>query len=502
MAVAVRLRHRPGLGRAASVGLALFLGGALLGQIESARLSTIMLDSPVTTHITGIVETVERTDNGWRYVVNVRATDDPVIRRPPERVTLVSRGNSSPVGLGHTISGLGRLSPPSGPVMPGLVDFGRLFYFDAIGAVGFFYGSPEDLGPTEISTLSARMALAIASMREAIAMRIRAVLPGDTGAFANAIITGERRALSDPAIDALRNAGLAHVIAISGLHMALAAGIFFSSFRLLLALSQRAAEAVPVKKIAASAAIAAALFYLLISGMQVSARRAFIMLAVMLFAAILDRPAISLRNVALAALVILVLTPSEVTGPGMQMSFAATLALMAGYRVWQRRQGTRPRGWRGPLHWLLAAAAGIILTALIGGLSTTPFAIHHFSRVAGYGLLGNLLAMPVVALVVMPAGLLSMLAMPLNLHAPFLIVMGWGLDWVLAAATWVSSLGGAFDTGMAPRGFLILFLVGFLPLVLLRTQLRLVGVVPIALSFLLLVWPHTASCTTPARKRR
>lgn len=493
---AVLLRHRQGIAGGASIALALFLGGALLCQIESARLSTVMLDAPVTTHITGLVEARERTATGWRYVVGLTATEDPAIRRPPERVTLVARGNLSPVGIGHTIHGLARLSPPSGPVMPGLVDFGRLSYFNGIGAVGFFYGPPQDQGATAVGDLPLRVALAIETVREMIAGRIRAVLPGDTGAFANAIITGERRALSAAAIDALRNAGLAHIIAISGLHMALAAGIFFSSLRLLLALSPRATEAMPVKKIAASAAIAAALFYLMISGMQVSARRAFIMLAIMLAAAVLDRPAISLRNVALAALVILAVTPSEVVGPGMQMSFAATLALIAGYGQWQKRPSEAPVRARGPLRWLWVAASGIALTALIGGLSTTPFAIHHFSRVAGYGLLGNLLAMPVVGLVVMPAGLLSLLAMPLNLHAPFLIIMGWGLDWVLAASAWVDSLGGAFNTGLAPRGYLLLFLMGFLPLVILRTRLRLIGVLPILLSFALLAWPRTASPPT------
>lgn len=487
---AVLLRNGRGLLPVVSACIALFLCGALLAALETARRATVMLDSPVTTHITGVVESREPTETGWRYVVQVTATDDPVIHRPPERVTLVARGNLPPVGIGHAIQGLGRLLPPSAPVMPGLVDFGFLSYFDGIGAVGFFYGPPSDAGLAPAPGLSARAGFAIERIRDGIAGRIRAVLAGDTGAFANAIITGERRALSDDMLDALRNAGLAHIIAISGLHMALAAGIFFSSLRLLLALSPRAAEAVSTKKIAAAAAIAAALFYLLISGMQVSAERAFIMLAVMLAAAIFDRPAISLRNVALAALVILIVTPAEVVGPGMQMSFAATLALIAGYGAWQRRPAQGFRQSRVPLRWLWIAASGIVLTALIGGLSTTPFAIHHFSRIAGYGLLGNLLAMPVVTFVVMPAGLLSLIAMPLNLHAPFLVVMGWGLDWVMQAATWVDSLGGAFTTGRAPEGFLLLFLAGFLPLVLLRTRLRLFGVIPIAVSFALISWPR------------
>ncbi|WP_180901641.1 ComEC/Rec2 family competence protein [Martelella soudanensis] len=364
---AVLLRNGKGFPRLASAGLALFLCGAMLAATETGRRATVMLDSPVTTHIAGIVESREPTETGWRYVVKVTATDDPVIHRPPERVTLVARGNLPPVPIGHNIQGLGRLLPPSAPVMPGLVDFGFLSYFDGVGAVGFFYGPPKDIGRPPAPGPVAEAALAIERIRDGIAGRIRTVLEGDTGAFANAIITGERRALSDDMLDALRNAGLAHIIAISGLHMALAAGIFFSSLRLLLAMSPRAAEAVSTKKIAAAAAIAAALFYLLISGMQVSAERAFIMLAVMLAAAIFDRPAISLRNVALAALVILIVTPAEVVGPGMQMSFAATLALIAGYGAWQRRPAGGLASRRGALRWLWIAFSGIVLTALIGG---------------------------------------------------------------------------------------------------------------------------------------
>ncbi|WP_187326939.1 ComEC/Rec2 family competence protein [Martelella lutilitoris] len=488
---------RPGR-RLAAGAAAAFLTGAVFAQLEVQRLSTVMLDAPVTTQVTGLVEAREPTDSGWRYVVRVVATEDPVIRRPPDRVTLVARGKLPPIETGGAITGLARLSPPSGPALPGLVDFGFLSYFDGIGAVGFFYGAPQapstpiSFPPEGIFQSAGNAAgLWIERLRDSIAGKIRAVLPGESGAFANAIITGERRALSDSTLDALRNAGLAHVIAISGLHMALAAGIFFSTLRLFLSFSPKAAEAVATKKLAALTAMFAAAFYLAISGMQVSARRAFIMLAVMLAAAIVDRPAISLRNVALAGLVILAMSPSEAVGPGMQMSFAATLALIAGYSIWRRRQAGEGGGKTHAMaRIIIVAASGILLTALIGGLSTAPIAMAHFQRVAGYGLLGNLLAMPVVTFLVMPAGLLAMLAMPLGLHAPFLLIMGLGLDWVIAIAKWVDGLGGAFETGAMPPGFLILFLVGFMLLVLLSTRLRLAGLAPMALAFGLLFLPQ------------
>ncbi len=488
---------RPGR-RLAAGAAAAFLTGAVFAQFEVLRLSTVMLDSPVTTHVTGLVEAREPTDSGWRYVVRVVETEDPVIRRPPDRVTLVARGKLPPIEIGGAITGLARLSPPSGPALPGLVDFGFLSYFDGIGAVGFFYGAPKaSLSPIALApegiirSVEGAASLWIERLRDTIAGKIRAVLPGESGVFANAIITGERRAFSDGTLAALRNAGLAHVIAISGLHMALAAGIFFSTLRLLLSFSPKAAEAIATKKLAALTAIFAAAFYLAISGMQVSARRAFIMLAIMLAAAIADRPAISLRNVALAGFVILAASPSEAVGPGMQMSFAATLALIAGYSLWRGRHAGEGGFNRHALaRMVMLAASGILLTASIGGLSTAPIAMAHFQRVAGYSLVGNLLAMPIVTFLVMPAGLLAMLTMPLGLHPPFLLIMGLGLDWVIAIAKWVDGLGGAFETGATPPGFLLLFLLGFMLLVLFCTRLRLTGLAPMALAFGLLVLPH------------
>ncbi|WP_176085841.1 ComEC/Rec2 family competence protein [Martelella sp. HB161492] len=490
---AVSLRYSRRALAFAAAAVALFLAGGLLAQLETARRSTTVLDSTVTTHVTGQIEARERTgETSWRYQIQLLKTDDPVIQRPPERLTLVARGgDAAGFAVGSVISGTARLSPPSGPALPGLVDFAFLSYFDGIGAIGFFYGPPQlahDIAATD--GLARRMALAIEQLRDAIGERVRAVLPGESGAFANAIIIGERRGMADTTLNALRNAGLAHVIAISGLHMALAAGIFFASLRIGFALFPRFAEAVATKKIAAGGALCTASLYLAISGMQVSARRAFIMLAIMLIAAIFDRAALSLRNVAVAAIIVLFFWPSEVLGPSLQMSFAATAALISGYGLWVGRTAERGEGLaRLPAYVQLPIAflGGIMLTSLIGGVSTAPYALEHFHRAAPYGLLGNLLAMPVITLIVMPAGLMAMLTMPFGLDAPFLILMGKGLDVVISIARHVDALGGMINTGQPPRGFLLLFSAGFVIAVFLKTRLRWLGLLPIAASMLLFV---------------
>ncbi|MGR6430904.1 ComEC/Rec2 family competence protein [Rhizobium sp. PAMB 3174] len=490
--------HRP-LMRYAAIAVLLLALGMGLAAFETWRTGTVVLDTPIVTRITGRIESREIDDNGgWRYLINVSATSEPALRRPPERVAVLARNDHEPLLPGEMISGKARLSPPSGPALPGSYNFAFFSYYQGIGAVGFFYGSPERVAVGQRASLLDRARLAIEMLRDTISARIRATLAGDTGAFASAIVTGQRRALSDETAEALRMSGLAHVIAISGLHMALAAGLFFAGLRTTLALFPALVQRFPVKKWAAAAALAGAFGYLLISGLQVSAIRAFIMLALMLVAVLIDRPAISLRNVALAALIILAVTPSAVMGPSFQMSFAATVALVAGYRWWRMRSVDRsaPRRRSGII--ALAAKAGgfasaLALTSAIGGTATAIFALEHFYRLAPYGFAANLIAMPVVTFVVMPAGLVSVLAMPFGLEHWPLRLMGVGLDIVIAVAREVAGWDSGVSSGRLPPYAFELSVAGFLLLVLLRSRLRYVGLPLMAVAVALIAYGPTNS---------
>lgn len=467
--------------------VALVLAGMLLADLEARRRTTNMLDSGVTTVVSGVVERREAGANGeWRYVLRLTSTAEPRLRRPPERVSLLARGKEPPTMLGEMLTGRARLSPPSGPALPGLNDFSFASYFDGIGAVGFFLGAPRGLGAgAGDESRWAIIERTLFAVRDGISTRIRSVIGGDPGAFAASIITGERRSMSRQATEALRLSGLAHITAISGLNMALASGIFFVGLRMALSLLPGLAQAFPIKKIAAAGALLAAFSYLMISGYQVSAVRAFLMTAIMLVAVLFDRPAISLRNLALAAIVVLAITPSAVMGPSFQMSFAATAALIAGYAAWR----SRPRGGAAlklafPGSRFLSEGgkviAGTFLTSLIGGLSTAVFAIAHFHRLAPHGLEANLAAMPIISILVMPAGLVAMLLMPFGLDAPFLMLMGIGLEWVLVIAHGVSGWGEAIGFARMPAWFLPSASIGLLLMTLLRTWLRHAGSVLLA----------------------
>jgi ComEC/Rec2-related protein len=497
-------RHRSGATHLFPLALSLFLGGMMLAQFETWRRSTVILDTPVTTELAGVVERRESDAQGhWRYIVRIEQTSNPQVRRPPQRVSLLARSRHEPARTGETISGRARISPPSGPALPGLNDFAFSSYFDGIGAVGFFYGAPKKQAavPSSRSRIE-DVETQLFDLRSAIATRIRETVPGDPGAFAAAIVTDERRAISEDTTEALRLSGLAHIVAISGLNMALAAGIFFVGVRTVLSVFTGFAQAYPVKKIAAIGALMMATAYYLISGFGVSAERAYIMMAIMLVAVLFDRPSISLRNVALSALVIIAMSPSEIMGPSFQMSFAATAALVAGYALWKHRAERRdpePLPFHHPVVTPVLAswnfAAGIFVTSLIGGISTAVFSVEHFHRIATYGLAANLAAMPIISFVVMPAGLVGMLLMPFGLDAPFMKLMGLGLEWVIAIAKHIAAWGGDVGMGRQHPWFLTVSTAGFLLLTLLRTRLRLIGL-PLMATALLLSW-HERSTPLP-----
>ena len=220
-----------------------------------------------------------------------------------------------------------RLSPPLEPLRPGGYDFARNLYFQGIGASGFVLGRIRTAEPPVLPGLRLRAAAMVDAMRDALDRRIRSVLAGDHGSIASALITGKRDAISAKVNDAMFISGLGHVLSISGYHMAVVAGLVFFVLRALFALMPAASGRYPIKKWAALAALAAAAFYLVLSGAEVATQRSFIMIAIVLVGVMVDRPAITLRTLTVAAILVLLLAPEAIVHPSFQMSFAATLAL-------------------------------------------------------------------------------------------------------------------------------------------------------------------------------
>lgn len=483
------LRFRNALASVFVAAMALALAGAALAAYETARTATILLDKPVTTTIAGVVLAREPGGRGlWRYEVALTQTAKPKLRRAPATVTVFGR-SVEPAGIGDLIEGRVRLSPPSGPALPGLTDFAFQAYYNGIGATGFFYGRPVIRTPGE-GAAAPPLVSWFHKWRAGIGDHIRSVIGGDEGAFAAALVTNEQRAISPDTMEALRLSGLAHIIAISGMNMALAAGLSFIGLRSLLVLSVGLGQGLPVKKIAATGAIIAVTIYYTISGFAVSAERAYIMMVIMLVAVLFDRPAISMRNIALSAWVILITSPDALMGASFQMSYAGTLGLVAGYEVWARRQtSTRHPGLPMPRYVRTAMTfmAGATVTSAIGGSATALFSLVHFQRLASYGLVANVLVTPLLSLLVMPMLMLAMVLMPLGLDTYPLLIMGWGLKWIIAIGVQVSSWDGQWLPGMLPAWSFASASLGLLVLALLRTRLRLAGLALLCVASLLVV---------------
>ena len=400
----------------------------------------------------------------------------------PGRVRISFRSGANGLRPGDFIHATAVLMPPSGPAAPDAYDFARTAFFQRIGAVGYAYGRPVVVERVPTSPLLTPIEERIARLRFRMTERIHEILPGSTGAIAAALITGDRGGISDQDESSLRDAGLAHVLAIAGLHMALVGlGIFWLA-RAVLALFPSLALRFPIKKWAACAALGAAGFYLVISGAGAPSIRAFTMLAMMLLAVLVDRPALSMRAVALAAAIILLVEPESLVEPGFQMSFSAVVGLIA-VAEWERgRRASSLASGNALFAGLRRYARGIATTSLVGSIATMPFAIFHFDRATHYAVLGNLLAMPVMGFVTMPAAALSVAAMPFGLDAWPLRLTGLGISLMLALGHWVSTLPGSVSVVAAwPIEALVLISLGGLWCAIWRNSWRWFGLIPMVL---------------------
>ncbi|MEX0970910.1 MAG: ComEC/Rec2 family competence protein [Paracoccaceae bacterium] len=473
-------------------GLIWFILGYLNASLRAAMVAAPVLGwnyyGPVEGRIIGLDRSASNAPRMLLDRITLPGERDPVV---PERIRLSAVGEIAPDVLrpGARITTTGFLSPPEPPVEPGGFDFRRFAWFNQLGAIGYSRNPVLAAWPDPAQNT---LPLWLVSRRMALADWVRAGIPGVDGAFAAAIMSGDRSAIDPAVLNHLRATNLAHLLAISGLHMGLLSGFVFMLLRRGMALVPGLALAHSIKKYAAFGALLAAAGYLLLSGANVATQRAFIMAAVVLVAVMLDRPALTLRSVALAALIVLLVAPESLMEAGFQMSFSATTCLIAAYGALRghwlfARNVSR---WRRLLGWCL----GIVLTSAIGGVSTAPISAFHFNTMSQFGLLANVLAVPMMGLIVMPAAVVAVLLWPVGLSGIALSVMGWGIAWILGVAKYVAALPGAvIPVISAPWQVLALFTLGGLMLCLMRGRLRLAGFIPACLA--LFIW---SAATRPA----
>ena len=486
------------LGRQYSI--ALLIGLVLLGfGLSKARqeiVATPLLRATVSSsEISGFIADADNRGGNKRVlVIELEGATNVPVDEMPSRVR-ISTFDAPTALIGDYVHFTARLTPLPTPVMPGGFDYGRDLYFQSIGAMGSNISPPifEDR-PVPWKFVERRF---FHKLRSVMGARITAAIPGPIGAFANSIVTGERASIPAEMNTSLQISGLAHIISISGLHMSLVAGGVFWVMRAFLALFPALALNYPIKKWSAVAALIVGFIYMLLADSGSATERSYIMIAVMFFAILVDRPAVSMRNIALAALIILAFNPEEAVRASFQMSFLAVMGIVAFFEYWNNRPvdmkvHEASRLSRFASYGLKLFAGSVLTTIVAGGLSSIA-AVYHFGRLSPYGSVSNALALPIADLIVMPAAMLGVLLMPFGLeYWPFKLV-----EIGLQATMWISDSIAAwpYANGMVPQPSLLgvsIMVAGTLIICLVLGAFRWLGV------GLLVVGIYLGMATQPA----
>lgn len=445
--------------------------GFTAAQFATARAPPIEAGLP--THaciVTGRIQAVEALPVGRRILIQPVAVDGVALRRSV-RVRLQNKDDQD-LAAGDTVSVRALVRPPAPPSYPGAWDLQRDAFYSGLGASGYALGKTVR---TDRRVPSGPMRF-IQWLRESIAGRVGAVIPGAAGAVSVTLLTGASMAIPEADHAAFRDSGLAHLLAVAGLHIGIVMGFALGISRVGFALNEHASLFWPTKKLSAVCALAAGGFYMVLTGMHVPIIRSFVMACLFTVAVLADRRPLSVRGLALAAAVLMLAAPQEVPDVSFQMSFSAVLALISGYealRPWLRRIHGKS-WWRRFASHLVALA----LTSALAGTASAAYGAYHFGRVQAYFVLANMIAVPLTALWVMPAGLIALLLMPLHLERLALVAMGWGAQLVI----WVARLTAAMPDATylvphIPAWGLCIFTVGLAWTGLWRTRRRLLGIV-------------------------
>jgi competence protein ComEC len=485
-----------------AVGLS--LGFAALGfasaQYATARLPPIEADLPAKAMLTtGTVRSVETLAYARRITlgdVTLTEAERPGASRgrqpqepaadaaPPHQLARTVRyrmltGDDTAVETGDSVRVRAISRPPLPPALPGGWDTQRDAFFSGLGGSGYA------LGRVEVTAHAAPDGFAsqVQWLRETIAARVMAAVPGSPGEVSVTLLTGMSRGIPETDHAAFRQSGLAHLLAVAGLHIGIVMAFSLGLARIALALSERASLFWPAKQIAAVFALAVGGFYMVLTGAHVPIVRSFAMASLFTLAILAGRQAVSVRGLGLAGIALMLIAPYEVPGVSFQMSFSAVLALISGYetlRPWLRRLygDSLPRR-------LLSYLAALALTSTLAGTASLPYGAYHFGHVQIYYILSNMVAVPVAALWVMPAGLIALLLMPFGLQSLALIPMGWGANAIIAIARFTAALPDAtVAVPHMPAWGLAVLSVGIAWLGLWRSWIRLCGIGLIAVGII------------------
>lgn len=454
----------------------LLIGSIVLGlciaKIRTQCVHTLMLTEKTHATFQGRVISIEQFPHKSRALIEV--LQDTTL---PKRVRLTFDKAQS-LNPGDVLHVSADLFPLPDPLSPQGYDFRRAAFFQGIGAGGRI---------SLIHTQSpAPPWFRLESIRSQLTQQLRRRLPGENGEIAAALVTGDRSSITPSTRQAYADAGIAHILAISGLHLSLVAGLCFLTIRRGLCLCSPLAERYAIKKGAAACAILFTALYLALSGFATPAKRAFIMTSLVLGGILLDRQALSMRSLAIAATGILILWPESLLTASFQLSFAAVVALVAAYE-WKSQRSERRSGWRKVLIYFIE----IGFTTLIATAATTPFTIALFNRFTLQAILANLIAIPLTGLWIMPLAVVATLSLLVGGWGWAFTALGWGLTLLTNCALRISALPGAIILVPTPSPFFIIAItLGGLWICLWQKSWRKWGIIPIGLAIASLYFTH------------
>ncbi|GHU16954.1 hypothetical protein FACS189472_03150 [Alphaproteobacteria bacterium] len=447
--------------------------GFLLSQMRTNYVDTFMLSEPPERPISFVatIESCEKTENGLKFIVSdaKRKYDDEAneLCRKFNKLNLTWRGKKAKetqndYDPGSRVLFRVILSPTYPQSFPGAYDFRKQQYFKGISARGFIIKPPKTLEKSKPSSFG----LYMEQLRHQINKKIEEHLGKDTAAVAEALTTGNTAGISKEIRSHFANSGIAHILAISGLHVGIIGFFVFWLFRIILCCFSRISMFYNVKKIAAVISWIITLFYLSISGCSVPSLRAFIMHTLIITAILLNRTPLTMRSVAIAATIIMVCTPEVILFPSFQMSFGAVIAIVAFYECdWQL-----PR--------FLSGLTSVIATTIVASIPTSIFSVFVFNQLTLNSILANIISIPLMSFCIMPVLVVALFLMIFNIAEPILKLAGYGIDILIMVADEICKLPGSFFVMHTPSNAVITTLVvSMLFLTLIHHRIRLLGLV-------------------------
>ena len=357
-------------------------------------------------------------------------------------------------------------------------NFNRFNYFKQVGASGF---AISDLKIIE-KNLSYQYQDKINQFRYKIAKNIQKNFGKNEqeGAIFIALILGIMDFISYDLMQNVRKSGLAHLLSISGMHLSLAAAIFFISFRFLLTRFEYFTLRFNVKKIVAVLAIFSSFAYLLLAGAPIPAVRSFFMILLVFLAILFDQNSNPLRSLAFAALVIFIINPAAIFSISFQMSFLAILSLVVFYEFTQKyvKNDKSNNIFYKSIYYFL----GITISSLIAQIALTPLVIYYFNNYAIFGILSNLVAIPLTTFIIMPLAFVYLFLLIFNLEFLTLYPLNFALTNIIKIANFVANLPYSnIIAPTVPTISLITIIFGFIWLCLWQKKWRYLGIIPIIL---------------------